>query len=117
MAKPKILVVEDSQMYIDAYKRALEDVCQVLSATDQLRAVELFEKHKGSIRLIIVDACVPGDNPNTHELTKRLRKDFTGPIIAASSMPLFAAEIVKAGATEQQDKLKVAARVKQLLGL
>lgn len=103
MAKLKILVVEDDQQWQKIYKRGLGDDYEVIIAA----TVEAGEKLYGenpNIALIIMDACVPGDEPTTLELTEKIRKTFSGPMIGASSMSQYRSVLLGAGCSHASDK-------------
>ena len=68
------------------------------------------------VDLIVVDACVPGHDPNTMEFVKAVRKTFSGPMIATSSDPNFRKLLLKAGCdVECEDKFIVPQKIKTIL--
>ncbi|MBU3901465.1 hypothetical protein KKF25_02365, partial [Patescibacteria group bacterium] len=61
--------------------------------------------------------CVPGDEPTTLELTEKIRKSFTGPMIAVSSMIEYRDALLAAGCDYDSGKASVIEMVKNLLSL
>lgn len=114
---PVVLVVEDSLRWGEAYGRELESVCQVVVATDQRDAQAAFEQHLDRLAAIVMDACVPGEVPNTQDLTAMFRARFAGPIVAASSNPMYSMDLLNYGASEWTTKALVPRHVLRLLRL
>lgn len=113
--KPRVLLIEDSQQWARSIKRGLSEFCEVVYAESQDQARQLFAQHKGDFQVIVMDSCVPGDQPNTHTLTRDLRAQFEGPIVANSSLEHYFSEIVKAGASEGVFKYKLVERIRELV--
>lgn len=118
----KILIVEDSvdcqEMYmkevglpaeIKALYEALYGGVSFLQAFDKGQALRLFVEHQADIAIVVMDACVPGNSPNTLDLVKRLRweEKFRGPIVAASSSSHYREELVVAGCDYSVPKVLV----------
>jgi hypothetical protein len=82
--KPKILIVEDDHFWQDAYRSDLGNAVEISSAYSVSQARELFLQHAADIKLIVMDACVPGNTPTTLPLVREIRAQFTGPMIGAS---------------------------------
>lgn len=60
-APPTILVVDDSQDIRDLFNTALQrGGYKVLSAVDGESALQIFQQHRGAIRLVIIDVVMPG---------------------------------------------------------
>ena len=85
MSRPKVLIVEDDTAALMRMEMKLHRHCELLTATTQDRATELFDDYQGQIDLIVMDACVPGHTINTLDFVKKIRVSYQGPIIASSS--------------------------------
>ena len=113
----KVLLVEDNEDWNRIIKRGLGDKVQILSAYTIKEAEKIFEENSG-IAIVIMDACVPGDTPNTQPLVQKIRQTFKGPMIAMSSMPMFRRKIVLAGCDhEVEEKTEAGKKVLELLGI
>lgn len=117
MDKPKVLIVEDFPQWQRIFQRELEDFCEVLLAGTVEKGEQLY-KANPDVALIIMDACVPGDEPTTLELIKKIRETFKGPMIGTSSMSNYRSALLEAGCDYSSDKGTVARTMaKELLGL
>jgi CheY-like chemotaxis protein len=114
--RPTVLCVEDGLDFQASYRQRLGERVTVLQATTLKEGFDLFRAHT-DIGLIIMDACVPGDRPNTEPLVQHIRASgFHGPIIATSSMPSYRHRLLQAGCDHEVDsKAKVARKVLELL--
>jgi len=113
----KVLVVEDSETWSKIIKRGLGDKVLVLFALDMVKGAKIFRENP-DIALVIMDACVPGDEPNTQILVREIRKTFSGPMIAMSSMPMYRKELLRAGCDyEVEEKEQAAKKALELLGI
>jgi DNA-binding response OmpR family regulator len=112
---PKVLVVEDFDPYFKMIDRELSGKVEVLRAATLEEGDNLFQSNP-DIDLIIMDACVPGHKPNAMPLVKKIvGTGFTKPIIACSTT--WTGELLKAGATHESDKDRVAKITLELLNL
>lgn len=111
----KILIVEDDQNWSGIIRRGLGDKVLVIQAFTTEEAETVFQKNP-DLALILMDACVPGDRPNTMFLVKKMRKTFSGPIIAISSLSEYRQELIKAGCDHEVEKAKAAQKVLELVG-
>jgi len=115
--KPKVLIVEDDKAWSELIRRGLGDKVLILFAHSLAEGEEVFRKNL-DIDLIIMDACVPGDKPNAQFLVRDIRKTFTGPIIAMSSMPTYRKVLLAAGCDyEVEEKAQAAKKALELLGI
>ena len=64
-----------------------------------------------------MDACVPGDWPNTMPLVRKIRQTFVGPIIANSSLLEYRKKLLEAGCDYECEKGEVAKKVLELIEL
>jgi len=114
-----VLVVEDMQMWQDIWREHLEAMgvsAEMVGACTIEEARRLFTERQSDIDIILMDACVPGDYPNTHGLVAEFRRSFGGPMVAISSLPEYRAEIVAAGCDREADgKHKVPHLVRDLV--
>ena len=121
-AMKKILIVEDSVECQETYMKGLVMPAEVealyvalyggvsfLQAFDRDQALRLFVEHQADIAIVVMDACVPGNSPNTLNLVKRMRGEekFLGPMIAASSSSDYREKLVVAGCDYSVPKLLV----------
>lgn len=116
--KPIILMVEDDDEYITRTQRILGDAVEVLGAQTLDAGRALFEEHKDRLALILMDACVPGDDPNAMWLVQQIRESgFTKPIIAISGMADYRQMLIRAGASDECPKIDAPEKVRQVLQL
>lgn len=97
--KTKILVIEDDPWVTDRYQERLaEESVEIIIAQLPFEAMECYEEHKGTIDIIVMDACLSDHKPDTIPLVRHIRESgFTGHIIANSAEVLFNRELIKAG--------------------
>src|SRR3990167_9663157 len=109
MPLPKVLLVEDLEMFHDYAKKSLEGKVEIISALTVEDGRRLFDLNP-DVAAIVMDACVPGDYPTTPPLVAEIRsKNFTGPIIAISSDAGFRQKLLSAGCSHEcSDKWAVA---------
>jgi len=114
---PKVLVVEDDDIWFRIINQDFNGKVEVLRAKTLTEGDDLFRDNP-EVDLIIMDACVPGDFPNAMPLVKKIiNSGYVKPIIACSSMSPYIIKLVEAGATHQSDKGKVAEMALKLLNL
>ena len=112
----KVLVVEDQDYLHDKWRRELDGKVVLVSALSIEEAEEKFSANP-DIDAIVMDACVPGDEPTTPPLVRKFRETFTGPIIAISSLPEYRAKLVSAGCDHESRKDALPAKLLEVLGL
>ncbi len=114
----KVLIVEDMEEFHVLWKGYLNDFSSeivLLSAFSIEEAEELFSANS-DIDAIVMDACVPGDEPNTQPLVRKFRKTFAGPIIASSSVEEYRKELIKAGCDyESESKATLPEKLLEIL--
>ena len=115
MAKPKVLIVEDSQDIQEMFRDALAQRMEVLSAFSIEEAKELFLK-KQDLSAVAMDACVPGNKPNTMDLVRMFRQTFVGPMIAISSDDSYSRQLVLNGCSHRCEKYDLPEMLLRLLG-
>lgn len=113
---PKVLIIEDERGRQLDYAEALSDKVQILEARSVEEGEQLFAENP-DVALIIMDACVPGDEPTTLPLTRRIRETFTGPMVAASSDFYYRRQLMGAGCDHESRKDFVPEKVVELLNL
>jgi len=111
----KVLVVDDNE----SLQRSLKNVLSrhgiiVLSALTIGEAEELFSTNP-DVNLIVMDACVPGDRPNTFSLVRKIRQKYAGPIIACSSLREYRRLLIEAGCDQEASKLDLPIVIKKIL--
>lgn len=89
---------------------------RLLQATTLEEAERLFGENP-DLDAILMDACLQSDEPNTIDLTRRIRQSFSGPMIACSGSPFFLEELMQAGCSHRSTKDDAAKLLLQLLGL
>lgn len=116
MDEKKVLIVEDSKIYQEEWKKRLSGKVEILSAFTIEEAEKAFtENHNFS--LIVVDACVPGMKINTQPLVRKFRESFKGPMIAASSSFHNKEKLTNAGCNHRSDKDGVPGKIREVLSL
>lgn len=83
----KILIVEDSAEYQQKFSDALSEKFELLQAFTLPEGIALFEARSDELAAVAMDACVPGDSPNSMSVIRYIRDTgYTGPVIAISSL-------------------------------
>ncbi|MDP2668341.1 MAG: response regulator [bacterium] len=114
--KCKVLVVEDKERYQYGWADALGEKIEVLHAFTIEEGRRLFDANP-DIDAVVMDACVPGNEPNSIPLVKYIRKSFKGPVIAASTEKIFRERLIEAGCNFESEKDRVPAIVNEVLAL
>lgn len=113
----KILVVEDNEPDFSDMELGLSNLAVVFWA-ETLEKGEACFRENPDVDLIIMDACVPGNEPNSMPLIASiLASGYTKPIIAISGMANFSRMLVTAGATHEATKQGVVKMARDLLNL
>ena len=115
MDKKKVLVIEDQVWQQDRWRDELGDRVEVLSASSIEEAEKLFSSNP-DLAAIVVDACVPGNHPNTPPLVRKFRSTFVGPMIAVSTLESYRSQLVTAGCNHQSTKKLLPQTLLQILG-
>lgn len=116
-----VLVVEDERWRSRRYREILEVYgLEVYCAGTVEQAEAHYRKYKERIKAIIMDACVPGDEPNTLELVREIVADWkargiAGIMVAASGIDQYRELLVEAGCTHNVPKDRAAQTVLNLL--
>jgi PAS domain S-box-containing protein len=94
-----VLVVDDEEMIVEVDKRMLEKLgYRVLAARSGPEALDLFEKNKGDIDLVILDMVMPGmGGGETFERMKEMDGDVVVLLSSGYSMDEQAKEILARG--------------------
>ena len=112
----KVLIVEDEQNRYYDWHRELENKVVLIFASSFEEAEKQFTANP-DIAAIVMDACVPGDWPNTPPLVRKIRETFMGPMIAISSYEKYREELLQAGCDHESTKDGMPAKVLEVLGL
>lgn len=112
----KVLIVEDSRGWQIMYARDLNGRVEILSAYSVAEAEKLFAANP-DISAVVIDACVPGDEPTTQPLVSKIRGSFTGPMIASSGAARFRKALMGYGCDHEADKRNVPIKLIEVLGL
>ncbi|MBU2595668.1 response regulator [Patescibacteria group bacterium] len=113
---PKVLVVEDDLEWHRRWEKMLEGRVVILSAFSIKEAEEQFALHP-DFSAIVMDVCVPGDDPTTPPLVRKFRETFKGPMIAVSSMRAYRVELLLAGCDHESEKGSLPQKLREVLGL
>ena len=112
----KVLVVDDMPFVHKKFRMSLGNKVILLEALTLKKGLSLFNANP-DVSIIVMDACVPGDEPNSQWLVEEIRKTFTGPIIASSSSPVYRKKLLEVGCDYECDKGLVPRKVVELLGI
>ncbi len=112
----KVLIVEDKLVEQLLLKRELDGEIEIITAFSIEEAETKFAANP-DVAAIVMDACVPGHDPNTGPLVKRLRALFAGPIIATSSVLSYRQQLVQAGCDFECGKDSVPHKLREALDL
>lgn len=89
MEDMRVLVIEDNKRYSDRIVKAFQDLgANSVSTALTIGGAELVLFHESQVfDIIVIDACVPGDDYNTGHIIRRLRAmKSTAILVAASSL-------------------------------
>ena len=93
----KILVVEDFDPYYETVKKGLAGKVEIVRAETLSEGHKLFQENP-DVDLIIMDACVPGDRPNSMPLVAEIVKSgYNKPIIASSTLGSYRRKLIAVG--------------------
>ena len=111
----KVLIVEDRRSLHSAWRVELAGKVEVLSAYTIEEARELFDANRDDIAAIVLDACVPGDDPNTLPLAQEFGKVFGGPMIAISGDEFYRTLLMSAGCNHESEKNELSKKICEVL--
>ena len=112
--RPKVLVIDDEEDNHWLWHTSLDARVQLLDAYTPEQGENLYYQHP-DVKIIAIDACVPGNKPTTLPLVQRLRQHFTGPMIAMASLAEHRRELVRAGCNFQIEKERLSSQIRELL--
>jgi CheY-like chemotaxis protein len=113
---PIVLIVEDDSLLQETYADLLGNHIQLYAAFTIEDALSYFDLHQHTLVAIVVDACVPGNTPNTLPVVRHIRESgFAAPIMATSSNPDYREQLVAAGCSHSCEKKDVAKVLMQIL--
>ena len=92
-----VLIIEDDELMQKMFAAQLRGKLNLIMASTQDEARELFESHRQQIWAIVLNASIPGQEINTIELAQWLRSQFKGLMIGTSAVPVFQCQLVDAG--------------------
>ncbi len=114
--KPKVLIVEDGELWQEQWKGWFDGKITLLKALSIDEARRLFGQNS-DLSVIVMDACVPGDWPNTQPIVTEFRKTFKGPMVATSGISDYRLTLIQAGCDYEASKLDVPQTVLRILDL
>jgi len=117
MSSKVVLIVDDDKKRFQAWRKKLRGKINVVCASSIEGAQKQFRKHASDLAAIAMDACVPGDSPNTLWLVREMRQTFNGPMIAISGSPLYREQLMDAGCNYQSPKDDLPAKIIEVLKL
>jgi len=111
---PIVFMVEDELLFQMVCRDVLKGTASLLEAMTLKEAEDLFHRLP-EVAIVVMDGCVPGTVLNTLPLVKRIRRVFTGPMIASSVDEKYRKALLKAGCTHARDKGLVPTLLLELL--
>jgi len=116
MAK-KVLIIDDLPMIhgMISYELAWKNVI-CISASTKVQAQELFALHE-DIDLIVIDACLEGEQPDSMDLVVMLRELYKGPMLAISQIADYNNILMHYGCNHQAKKADVSKAIINILAL
>lgn len=114
----KILILEDNSHLQKFFLAELEEMgINALGALSVEEAESLFGQHP-DVKLIVVDACVPGSQPTTMPFVKKVRAGgYKSTMIAMSSHAEYRRQLLEAGCNEACEKGYLISKIKNLLAI
>jgi len=102
-----VLIIEDDKVVALTQRHCLEDEgVEVLWANTIETARQILKERAKEISLIILDACLQSDKPNSMVLIPEARNNgFNGIIIASSGNDEYSQTLLRAGANYKSDKV------------
>lgn len=70
---PKVLCVDDQEGFLEDYTRKFTGQVRLFVASSLEEAWNIFKNHNGTFHVIMLDACVPGDEPNVREFIRKIQ--------------------------------------------
>ena len=117
MDKKKVLVVDDDKSIHEFLATRMKDKVVLLKALTLQQGEELFNANP-DISVVVIDACVPGNQPNSQWLVRKIRKTFVDlPIIAISSVNAYQQKLLLAGCSHECDKMSIPEKLLEFLNL
>lgn len=111
----KVLVLDDDRAWLEDYEKALCGKVLALSTRLISETRQRFAEHT-DIAVIVLDGRL--DDPESmysYALATELRRQFNGPMIAASGSKEYREELIRAGCDHQSEKADVPNLVLKLL--
>ena len=116
-ALPRILLLEDEPSVIKAFGEVYALTAVVVTTTTLIEAEVVIDNMANTFEMVIIDACLGGNSPNTLRLPARLRENgFEKHIIGFSSEPRFLGSLKGAGCDTVCHKTEIFKVVDRLLG-
>ena len=93
----KVLIIEDMPRFYQVYSEDLDNEVLVLVARDSESALSHLSANP-DIAIIVMDACLKSEMPDTIDLTKEIRAlGYKGPMIANSNSDKYNKLLMSAG--------------------
>jgi len=101
----RVLIIDDDKAITMSWIYDLEDMGVVVKQATTLDQARAEMGKNPDVDVIVMDAClVSGEGPTTLGLTKEIRANFAGPIIANSSLKAYQDLLMQAGCDYRGDK-------------
>lgn len=114
-AMSRILMIEDEESVIKAFCEVYGAMV-IVTVTKLVEAEVLIDTAANTFDIVIIDACLGGNSPNTLRLPARLRENgFKNQIIGFSSEPQYLASLKGAGCDTVCHKAEIFKVVDRLL--
>ena len=113
----KVLIVEDEVYRYSSWQQEMDGKEVVLLFASSIEEAEEQFATNLAIAAIVMDACVPGDEPTTIPLVRQWRQTFTGPMIAISSMSEYRTMLRHAGCDYESSKEDLSKKLLEILDL
>jgi DNA-binding response OmpR family regulator len=98
-----ILVIDDDPLVVEYLRVFVENRNIEFVAVQTIEEAERVFENKGELfAAICIDACVPGNKPNTVQLAKKIRSNYRGPMIAISSVEKYRLDLMRYGGCSHQ---------------
>lgn len=115
-ALPRILLLEDDPSVIKAFTEVYGLTAVVVTTTTLTEAEVVIDNMANTFHVVIIDACLGGNSPNTLRFPARLRENgFEKHIIGFSSEPQYLGSLKGAGCHQVCHKAEIFRVIDKLL--
>lgn len=112
----RILMIEDEESVIKAFGEVYALTAVVVTTTTLIEAEVVIDNMANTFDIVIIDACLGGNSPNTLRLPARIRETkYKGPIVGFSSEPQYLGSLKGAGCDTVCHKAEIFRVIDKLL--